>query len=74
MDDGQLFEKFMCAPGMRLEAHERVAAIHHENIVQRMEKLEEMIERVEKRMWLTVYGVVGVILAEAVQSFLVVTP
>lgn len=74
MDDGQLYEKFMCAPGLRLEAHERVAAVHHENLIQRIEKMEELVIRVEKRMWLTIYGVVGVILAEAVQSFLVVTP
>ncbi len=33
-----------------------------------------MMERLEKRLWLTVYGVLGVILAQAVQSFLVVAP
>jgi hypothetical protein len=33
-----------------------------------------MMERLERRLWLTVYGVVAVILAQAVQSFLVVAP
>ncbi|MEP5730953.1 MAG: hypothetical protein ABJL67_16475 [Sulfitobacter sp.] len=74
MVDAPLYERFDCAPGLRLEAHERVSAIHHENMLRRMDRLEEMMERMEKRLWLTVYGVVAVILAQAVQSFLVVTP
>jgi len=51
-----------------------VSAIHHENLLQRLDRLEEMMERLERRLWLTVYGVVAVILAQAVQSFLVVAP
>ncbi len=68
------FERFDCAPGLRLEAHERVSEIHHQNMLKRMDRLEEMMERMEKRLWLTVYGVVAVILAQAVQSVMVVTP
>ena len=68
------YERFDCAPGLRLEAHERVSAIHHENMLRRMDQLELMMERMERRLWLTVYGVVAVILTEAIQSFLVVTP
>lgn len=68
------YERFECAPGLRLQAHERVSAIHHDNLQRRLDRLEEMIERMERRLWLTVYGVVAVILAQAVQSFLVVTP
>ena len=68
------FERFECAPGLRLQAHERVSEIHHQNLILRMDRLEEMIERMERRLWLTVYGVVAVILAQAVQSCLVVTP
>lgn len=67
-------ERFQCAPGMRLQAHERVTAIHLENLDKRFERIEQMMERLERRLWLAVYGVVGVILAEAVQSFLVVSP
>lgn len=68
------FERFECAPGLRLQAHERVSAIHHENMLERLSRIEQMMERMERRLWLTVYGVVAVILAQAVQSFLVVTP
>jgi hypothetical protein len=67
-------DQFECAPGLRLQAHERVSAIHHENLIQRLDRLEEMMERLERRLWLTVYGVVAVILAQGVQSFLVVQP
>lgn len=74
MSDGAGFEKFLCAPGMRLQAHEKISEIHHENLLRRLERIEDMMERMEKRLWLTVYGVVAVILAQAVQSFLVVTP
>ena len=57
-------ERFECAPGLRLQAHETLSAVHREN----------MQKRLERRLWLTVYGVVAVILAQAVQSFLVVAP
>lgn len=67
-------ERFECAPGLRLQAHERVSQIHHENMIQRLERIEEMMERLERRLWLTVYGVVAVILGQAFQSFLAATP
>jgi hypothetical protein len=68
------FEKFLCAPGMRQQAHEKISAIHHENLLSRLDRIEKMMERLEKRLWFTVYGVVAVILAEAIQSFLVAAP
>lgn len=68
------YERFECAPGLRLQAHERVSEIHHDNLLRRLDRLEDMMERMERRLWLTVYGLVAVILAQAVQSFLVVTP
>lgn len=74
MSDPVGYERFDCAPGLRLEAHERVSEIHHQNMLKRMDRLEELMERMEKRLWLTVYGVVAVILAQAVQGVMVVTP
>ncbi|SEQ64486.1 GTA head formation protein, RCAP_rcc01685 family [Thalassovita taeanensis] len=68
------FEAFDCAPALRLEAHERVSSLHFDGLNRRLEKLEEMMERLEKRLWLTVYGVVGVILAQAFQSLLQAAP
>lgn len=68
------FEAFDCAPALRLEAHERVSKLHFEGLNRRLEKIEQMIERLERRLWLTVYGVVAVILAQAFQSILVAAP
>lgn len=62
------FEAFDCAPGLRLKAHERVSQIHHDHLNRRLDRLDEMMERLERRLWLTVYGVVAVILAQAFQS------
>ena len=74
MSEQRSFERFECAPGLRLQAHERLSELHYANINRRLDRLEEMMERLEKRLWLTVYGVVAVILAQAFQSFLVATP
>jgi len=74
MADPQLFERFECAPGLRLQAHERVSQIHNDNINRRLDRLEEMMQRLERRLWLTVYGVVAVILGQAFQSIMVAIP
>lgn len=65
------FEAFDCAPALRLEAHERVAGLQFDALNRRLERIEMLIERLEKRLWLTVFGVVGVVLAQAVQSLVV---
>ncbi|MEJ5216830.1 hypothetical protein WG622_01135 [Cognatishimia sp. D5M38] len=64
------FEAFECAPALRLEAHERVATLQFESLNKRLDRIEALIERLEKRLWLTVYGVVGVILAQAFSSLM----
>ena len=68
------FEAFDCAPALRLEAHERVSKLQNEAMVHRLEKIEQMLERLEKRLWLAVYGVVGAILAQAFQPLLAAMP
>lgn len=73
MNDPTL-ERFQCAPGLRLQAHERVAEIQHANLLRRLDRVEEMMERLEKRLWLTVYGIVAMILGQALQSVLVAVP
>ena len=67
-------ERFACAPSLKLEAHERIAKLQNEALRDRMIRLETVIERLEKRLWLTVYGVAGVILAEAFQGLMQVAP
>ncbi|MFZ7090416.1 GTA head formation protein, RCAP_rcc01685 family [Primorskyibacter sp. 2E233] len=67
-------EPFACAPALRLEAHERVSRLHVDALNGRLERLEKVIERLERRLWLTVYGVAGVILAEAFQGLMHAAP
>ena len=75
MGEGRFgFEAFDCAPALRMEAHERVAKLQFDSLNRRLDKIETLIERLEKRLWLTVYGVVAVILAQAFQSVLNVAP
>ena len=62
------FEAFDCAPALRLEAHERVAKLQFDALNLRLDRIERLMERLERRLWLTVYGVVGAILAQAMQS------
>ena len=71
MNEQPRFEKFQCAPGLRLQAHEKVSEIHHANLLSRLDKLEGLIERLERRLWLAVYGVVAVLLAKMAQSILI---
>lgn len=66
------FEPFDCAPALRLEAHERVAKLQYDGLNTRLDRIEAVMERLEKRLWLTVYGVVAVILAQAVQPLLAI--
>ena len=54
---------FLCAPGLKIEAHERLSAVQLGQIDAQLKRIEALMERLEKRLWLTVYGVVGVILA-----------
>ncbi len=68
------FERFECAPGLRLQAHERVADIQHKNLMARLDRVEQMMERLEKRLWLMVYGIVAMILGQGLQSILAAVP
>lgn len=67
-------EAFACAPALRLEAHERVSKLHYDQFNDKLARLESLLERLEKRLWLTVYGVAGVILAEAFQGLMNAAP
>lgn len=73
-EGGYAREVFECAPSLRIEAHERLAALQFAQLNTQLSKIEEGMQRLERRLWLTVYGVVGVILAQAFQSILTVTP
>lgn len=63
-----LKEPFACAHEHRITATERIMALQFETVEKRLERIEAMIAGVEKRLWMTVFGVVGVMLSQAVQS------
>ena len=64
------FESFDCAPALRLEAHEQLQRLQIEGLNARLDRIEGLIERLEKRLWLTVYGVAAAVLAQAFKAFL----
>ena len=59
---------FECAPGLRLRAHEQLSKVQLDALSRRLEKLDQLVERLEKRLWLAVYGVVGFVLIRGVLS------
>lgn len=67
-------ESFACAPGLRLEAQEKLSQLQFDALDARFTRLEALMERLERRLWLTLYGVAAVILSEAFQSLLKAAP
>lgn len=58
-----LYDSFDAAQA-RIDANERVAEERWAALEFRLCRIEEMLERLERRVWLTVYGVMGAILAQ----------
>ncbi|QIE41640.1 GTA head formation protein, RCAP_rcc01685 family [Meridianimarinicoccus aquatilis] len=69
-----LYEPFDYGPAQVREAHEKLLQMQFEGIDGRLTRIELLMERLEKRLWLTVYGVVATILAQAVSSLVTVAP
>ena len=69
-----LKEPFPCAHEHRFEAVDRIMTLQFETVEKRLERIEGMILGVEKRLWMTVFGVVGVILSQAAQSLVTFGP
>ena len=58
----------------RFDTQERIMALQFGQVERRLERIEAMIEGLERRLWMTVYGVVAVILTQAEQSILEYAP
>ncbi|MBD3804499.1 MAG: hypothetical protein EP320_09065 [Rhodobacteraceae bacterium] len=58
----------------RMQATEKIMDLQFSQVEQRLGKIENMIERLERRLWMAVYGVVAVILTQAVLSLIEVGP
>ncbi|WP_241963247.1 GTA head formation protein, RCAP_rcc01685 family [Paracoccus suum] len=58
----------------RFDTQERIMALQFGQVEKRLERIEYLMGALEKRLWVTVYGVVAVILTQAVQSILTYVP
>ena len=68
-----LYEPFD-ATAAKIETVEKVDEERWRGLERRLNGIEAMLERLEKRLWLAVYGVVAVILTQGIQSILAVAP
>ena len=66
--------RFLYAPfdaaNARIEANERVAEERWQALEFRLNAIETALERVERRLWLAVFGVVSVVLAQAIKEII----
>lgn len=69
-DDPFMQDRFLCAPGLRIEAQEQLVAMQFSQMNQQLQRIEEAMERLERRLWVTVYGVVAAMLAQMAQSLI----
>ncbi|MEV8465439.1 MULTISPECIES: GTA head formation protein, RCAP_rcc01685 family [Meridianimarinicoccus] len=69
-----LYEPFDHSPVKVHEVQEKLLDLKFSGIDGRLERIEQMMERLERRLWLTVYGVVATILAQAIRSLLTLAP
>jgi len=68
-----LYEPFDRASA-RIEANERVIEERWSGLERRLHSIETMLERLEKRLWLAVYGVAGFILAQGALALVELAP
>ena len=69
-----LLEPFEYGPKDIAEAHDRILNLQFEAIDARLSRIEGLMERLERRLWLTVYGVVATILAQAFKTLITIAP
>lgn len=66
-----LYEPFEAAA--KLETHKQVTDERWIGLERRLDTIEKALERLEKRLWLAVYGVVAFVLTRGVMSLLELT-
>jgi len=64
-----LYEPFDAASA-RIEAHERVTEERWQGLERRLQAIEAMLERLERRMWLAVYGAATAFAADALYKII----
>jgi hypothetical protein len=64
-----LYDPFDAASA-RIEANERVLQERWASLERRLDAIELGLERMERRLWLAVFGVVSVVLARGIEELL----
>ena len=64
-----LYEPFDAATA-RIEANERVTEERWAGLERRLNTIELMLERLERRLWLAVYGAAAMVIAQAAYALL----
>lgn len=64
-----LFDSFDAAQA-RIDANERVAAERWQALEYRLGQIDLALERLEKRLWLGVYGVAAFLLAQGAEALI----
>lgn len=67
-----LYEPFEAAA--RIEAHERVTDERWAALEKRLTSIEGSLDRLERRLWLAVFGVVSFVLTQGAYTVLQMTP
>lgn len=68
-----LYEPFDAAAA-RIETHERVIQERWNGLERRLLTIETMLERLDRRLWLAVYGVAGFLLAQGALALIELAP
>ncbi len=64
-----LYDSFDAAHA-RIDANERVAEERWNGLERRLERIDLSLDRLEKRLWLTVYGVATIVLSQLLPRLL----
>ncbi len=64
-----LYEPFN-ANAARIDTHEKVIAERWAGLERRLSTIEATLERLEKRFWVAVYGVVAIVLSRSILTLL----
>ena len=66
--------RFLYAPfyaaNARIEANERVHEERWQALEYRLKAIEALLDRLERRLWLAVFGVVSVVLAQGINDLI----
>ncbi len=65
-----LYEPFEFASIHQVEAHERIVESQLGSIRGHFVRLEAAVDRLERRLWMAVYGVAAVVLAEVARAYM----